>query len=416
MAAMTEAAFTAAYKHHYTAEEMQMLTYKNRPLYALMEKDEDFGGDVLPIPTGIANPQGRSATFSYALANQVPSNLKSFNLIPYYNYGTASIARRTMLASNKAPHDAWIKARIQETDGMLDELANDIAIDLFQTGSGARSQIATNATFPVTGPTIQVLNNRDIQRFEIGQTLVFGPNANGAGIRAGQAQVVGISRDVTAIGGTLTFSGNLNALITAPANGDYIFVQGDAAQKMPGLLGWLPVTNRPTVGGGDNWFGVDRSADVTRLAGCFFDGSGLTIEEAWVQALGISDQEGGEVDYGFCNYRQWANLENALGSRVRYAQVELDEVKFGMRGIQLQGPAGPVTILADRFCPDANFFLLQMNTWKIYSTGPAPALVEEDGNVLLRSQTIDGFDIRAAAYLCPGCHAVGKNLSGLLPV
>jgi len=33
-----------------------------------------------------------------------------------------------------------------------------------------------------------------------------------------------------------------------------------------------------------------------------------------------------------------------------------------------------------------------------------------------RLKTIDGFDIRAAAYLCPGCHAVGKNLSGNLPL
>jgi hypothetical protein len=416
MSAMTEAAFNAAYKHHYTAEELQMLTYKNRPFYALVEKDEDFGGDVLPIPTGIANPMGRSATFSYALANQTPSNYKSFNLIPFYNYGTASISRRTMLASDKAPHDAWIKARISETDNMLDALANDIAIDLFQTGTGARSQIATNATYPVTGTTIQVLNNRDIQRFEIGQTLVFGPNANGSGIRAGQAQVVGITRDVSTSGGLLVFGGNLNALITSPANGDYIFVQGDPTLKMPGLLGWLPTTNRPTVGGGDNWFGVDRSADVTRLAGCFFDGSALTIEECFVQAMGIADQEGGAPDYGFVNYRQWANLENALGSRVRYAEVDLENIKFGMRGIQLQGPSGPVTILADRYCPDANFFLLQMNTWKLYSTGPAPALVDEDGNVLLRSQTIDGFDIRAAGYMCLGCHAVGKNLSGLLPL
>lgn len=416
MSSLNAAAFSAVFKRHYTREEVQLLTYRNRPLLALMEKDEEFNGDVLPIPIGYANPQGRSATFSYALANQNPTQYKSFNLTPATNYATVNIDRRTMLASEKAPIDAWLKARISETDNAIDTVANDIAIDLFGNGSGARSQIATNASYPVTGTTIQVITNRDIQKFEVGQTLVFGPNANGSGIRAGQAQVVGITRDVSTTGGLLVFQSALNGLITGVANGDYIFVQGDPTFKMTGLAAWLPATSRPTVGGGDNFFGVDRSADVVRLAGVYFDGSALSIEESFVQGLGVSNQEGGAPDYGFVNYRQWANLENALGSRIRYAEVDLPEIKFGMRGIQLQGPTGPVTILADRYCPDGLAYLLQMDTWTLYSTGPAPAIVDEDGNVLLRSASTDGFDIRVAAYLQPGCRAPGKNTVINLPV
>jgi len=416
MAGLNEAAFSAVYKHHYTREEVQLLTYRNRPLYALLEKDEDFGGDLLPIPIGYANPQGRSATFSNALGNQTPTAYKSFNITPTNNYATANISRRTMLASEKAPIDAWIKARVSETDNAIDTLANDIAVDLFGAGFGVRGQISTNATYPVTGTTIQLTNNRDIQKFEVGQTLVFSASASGTGIRTGQAQITAISRDVTATGALITFASALSGLITGVTNVDYIYVQGDPTLKLSGLAAWMPFTGRPTPGGGDNFYGVDRSADVVRLAGVAFDGSGLTIEEAFVQGLAISNQEGGAPDYGFINYRQWANLENALGSRVRYAEVDLPAIKFGMKGIQLHGPMGPVTILADRYCPDGFAYLLQMDTWTLYSTGPAPAIVDEDGNVLLRSAATDGFDIRIAAYLNLGCRAPGKNVVMALPL
>src|SRR5581483_9521973 len=90
----------------------------------------------------------------------------------------------------------------------------------------------------------------------------------GGGLRSAGATVTitGLNRST----GTLTASGNWTAGIAAVAAGDYLFPQGDYNNVMPGALGgWLT-----TPGGGDSFYGVNRNADVTRLAGLIQTGAG----------------------------------------------------------------------------------------------------------------------------------------------
>ena len=62
--------FAAALKQHYIDFTVKNMVYKNNPLHALMPKYEKFGGSNMPLPLIYGNPQGRSATFSNALAQK----------------------------------------------------------------------------------------------------------------------------------------------------------------------------------------------------------------------------------------------------------------------------------------------------------------------------------------------------------
>lgn len=402
-------AFAPALKVHYTRNRLMDLTYQGKPFLAMVNKDETFKGANLPIPCHYVDPQGRSATFSTAVTNNQPSGYISFILTRVSNYTVASIDRQTMIASDAAPIDAWVKARFSEIDAAIHALAVDMSHNLFRDSFGSYGQVS-NSSFAVT--TLTLVTARDVVHFEVNQVIVVSAQSNGTALRAGSLTISGIDR----VAGTLTTTQNLSTGIAAIAQNDFIYIQGDATFKAAGLNSWLPfIGSRPVPG--DNFFGVDRSVDGTRLAGVAYDGSGQTIEEAIVDGLALLNQESGGIpDVCFMNFRNWSNLEKALGSRVRYMDVKLEEVRFGFHGIQLNGPMGPLMVLADRSCQDDRAYILDMDTWTMFSAGPAPHIVDEDGTPILRNPNTDQFDLRVASYWQLGCTAPGRNAVVKLPV
>jgi hypothetical protein len=162
--------------------------------------------------------------------------------------------------------------------------------------------------------------------------------ANGGGaVKAGSLTVVAVNRD----SGVVTMSGNLSAGIATIAQNDFVFAKGDYDAKVKGLQAWLPPT-APT--SGDNFFSVDRSADVTRLAGIRFDGSAMPIEEALISAASRVAREGGKPTHCFMNYSDYADLEKALGSKVQYIDLKAT-ADVGFRGILINGPRGPIKVM-----------------------------------------------------------------------
>jgi hypothetical protein len=142
----------------------------------------------------------------------------------------------------------------------------------------------------------------------------------------------------------------------------YFIAKGYDA-KIKGLLAWLPSSSPAS---GDNFFSVDRSNDASRLAGIRFDGSPMPIEEALISAASRLAREGGKPDYCFMSYSKYADLEKALGSKVQYIDMKVNpEIAF--RGVVINGPRGPIKVVPDQNCPNDRAFMLQMNTWKLYS-------------------------------------------------
>ena len=76
----------------------------------------------------------------------------------------------------------------------------------------------------------------------------------------------------------------------------------------------------------------------------------------------------------------------------------------------VNGPKGPVKVIPDQNCPSATAFLLQMNTWKLYSLGKAVRVIDTDGLSMLRQASADGVECRYGFYGNVGCRGPGFNV------
>jgi hypothetical protein len=290
-----------------------------------------------------------------------------------------------------------MEAATTEIDGAIQSATRSLAIALYGTGSGSIGQVA-NSSFAT--PVLQLSSPDDVTNFEVGMKLVVSATNGGGTVRAGTLEVVGVDRD----SGQVTMSGNLSAGIAAIAQNDYVFVQGDYDLKVRGLRAWLP----DSAPGATPFFGVDRTADVTRLGGIRFDGSAMPIEEALIAAASRVAREGGKPTHCFMNYSEFADLEKALGSKVQYIDMPL-KAEIGFRGILINGPRGPIKVIPDQNCPAGRAFMLQLDVWKLYSLGKAPKILDADGLKMLREASADAVQVRVGYYAQLGCRAPGWN-------
>lgn len=405
--------FAAALKQHYTDWRIENLVYKNRPLFAMISKYEEFGGDVLKMPIIIGNPQNRSATFSQANSTDTSSLLRAFLLTRVRNYSLATIDNETMLAS-EGDSNAFLRAATVEINGALDSLARDVSIGLYGSGRGDIGRLSASTTLNTT--TVTLASAEDIVRFEVGMVIVAsGTNSGTITLRnnsgtVNELTIVGVDR----IAGTITFNAAPDSFATGDWQvSDYLYVKGDVVSggtsslKLSGLQAWLPFSKS---GLATSFFNVDRSVDATRLSGVSYDGSALPIEEALISGISLIGREGGKPDYCFMSFTDYANLVKALGSKVQYTQVKAgSDGALGFQGVMINGPRGTVTVIPDQDCPVGYCFPLQMDTWKMASLKKAVNLFDGDGLQMLRAPNSDALQIRCFSYAQVGCNAPGWN-------
>ncbi len=404
MAGLDLTSYESILKEYYTDEMVYRMSYKDNVAMAVLPKMEDFTGKSLPVPIIYGNPQGRSSSFSYAKANKTPGKYTDFNITRAKDYGLCSIDGETMEAS-KGNKGAFLEAATTEIDGVLDSVTRSFATAMFRSGSGSIGKIA--ATTNVATAVIQLDSPEEVTNFEIGMKIVAS-TANGGGTVKNTAgtqnalTIISVNRSA----GQLTMSDTLDSFGAQDwAVADYLFVQGDYDAKIKGFDAWIPET-RPTAG--DNFFGVDRSVD-DRLCGHRLDISNLPMEEGLIAGLAYLNREGGKPDYCFVNYNRYKTLENSLGSKVQYIDVNT-KVGIGFRGIVINSNKGPVTVLADQNCQDNVAWMIQSNVWKIYSLGAVPKIIKHDGINFLRESDSDGVEIRTGYYAQLACRAPGFNL------
>lgn len=375
------------------------MVYKDNPYLAMLAKMENFGGKNLPIPIIYGNPMGRSATFATAQANKTASKITDFVLTRNHDYAVASIDNETLDAS-KGDSNAFMEAATTEIDGAINQITRSLAIALFRSGSGSIGQCNASAT----STTLQLKNANDVTNFEVNMELKFSTADGSGSLKSGAVTVVAINRDSGALT-TDALSGIDGS--TGVAADDYIFVEGDHAAKLKGLLAWLPSTAPSATA----YFGVDRSVDVTRLGGIRYDASSLPIEEGLIGAIHRVAREGGRPDVIFMDYSSWDALCKSLGSKVQFIDhvVEAGQAKLNFRGIMIHGPRGPVKVIPDQNCPSDRAFVLQMDTWKLYSLGKAPRIQDSDGLKMLREAASDAVEVRVVYYAQLGCRAPGWN-------
>lgn len=405
----------ASLKELYTGNSdfMKDLVYKKNPIFALLDKDESpsgFAGKYIPVPLVYGTPQGRSSTFINAQSNQTAALESSFFVYRVKNYQLVTIENE-LLEATKDDAAAFVDQAKLQVDTGFRNISNDLAMQVFGSGTGVRGQIST-----ITTGVIQLIDVNSVVQFENGMVLVSAAT-DGGSPRVALGYVVGVNRSK----GTVTVSASQGGSAGTPASwaaSDFLYVQGDIPStgttgttsnlRICGFQGWLPATDPSP---GENFWGVDRSVDRTRLAGITYDGSGQTIEEALVDATCLTSREGAEIGIAVTNFASWANLEKSMGSRVQYVDVRQEDYDIGFNGIRVNTPNGPISVIADRNCPSQRCFLLDMSTWKFRSLGKAPHILTygQEGLDGLRTGTADALEIRIGFYGNLICNAPGWN-------
>ncbi len=395
---------TEALKEHYKPLRVQNMVYKDNPLFAMMPKYTKFGGENMPIPLIYSNPQRRSATFATGQANTSTSALKQFVLTRAKDYSFASITGESIKATER-DSDAFLRYATMEIDGALHSLTRSLAVAMYRDGSGVRGQI--NAEPSVASNMVITLKNaEDITNFEVGMVVNVFSALSGGSQRTrdgsnGDFTIDAIDRDA----GTLTFTGEAYDSSGDIAADEFLFVKGDRGLMVTGLEGWCPESAPSATA----FFGVDRTADATRLGGNRFDGSALPIEEALIGGASRVAREGGSPDHCFVDFATFANLEKALGSKVVYSEAKARDVDIGFAGIDIRGPRGTIKVIPDQNCQPDVAWMLQLDTWSLNTLGDAPMFLDLDNNRMLRESAADAYEVRLGYYGNIACNAPGYN-------
>lgn len=387
------------------------MTYEESPLYAVIPKSEDWGGNSAEFPIIYGQNQSHSATFSNAQTNAGTLTMKRWSLPTSANkkhYTIAQIPGDLIRAMEGNPN-AYFPAVEAEVESAMKTTARRLSIDLFGNGYGRIGVIAAGG---ISGSTITLTIAEDAKKFETGMVCVLSPSDHANVLDNGGTTITVLSVDEDA--GTVTFTAGVVATIAAAAAGDNIFPVGDRQNsatpsllRMAGLEAWVPY-DRTTLTGA--FFGVDRTLHPTRLGGSYLDGSQKSLREGIQDMVSLLAGRKAKPKYAYLSFSKWNELAKELGSNVQYVDVKIGETGVvGFTGIRVNGPKGSVEVLPDQACPPNRCYVIQPDTFLLLSLGRAVGFLDEDDNRMLRQGTADSYEIRIGGYVELLCKAPGFN-------
>lgn len=398
--------FDYALEAKYSPLAVKRALYDENPLLALMPKKKNFGGKNYTFGIRYGVSAGRSATFATAQANATNHAGDEFVVTRKKDYAVFTIDNETLEAS-KGDGNALFEAAATEIDSAMYTLKRSAAQAVAGSGTGRVGQLAASSGF--SGSTLTLSDANDVVNLEVGMKIVLSSTDGGGSVRSGTLTISGINRTT----GVITTSAAVTTGISAAANSDYIFIEGDYDAKMKGVAAWVP-TSDPT---STSFFGINRTVDTVRLAGFRFNGSALNPDEALVKALVQGGREGCKPTHYFTSYAQYAALDLALGSKVTYTDLKEAETGVGFRGIVIQGPKKPVTVIPDNTISGDFAWGLNMGPgcWELKTLGDFPRWLDTDTLKVIRQASADGIEGRLGYYGNVICHAPGDNICVQLP-
>lgn len=382
------------YKRAYTDDPVADQANRDHPLLMEINRQGRFVGSAFFYPIRHGNPQGVSGTFADAQSGASSSKGKQLQAGRKPKFGVITMNGEAIAACED--RGAFTDLVRQETDGIIDELGDSIAFDLYRDGSGNRGQRAS-----ASGNVITLATADDVRNFKVGMTIVADDSAGGLSPRSGSTTVEAIDEDT----GTITVASA--AAISGFADNDYLFRKGDAGNCMEGLATCTPLT-APTPG--DSFRGIDRSTDVRRLAGIRINDTGTNIEENCGLAAVKVSQIGRRQDRAFVNPINFWQVVRRLNAKVEYDDAG-GEADYGFQFIMIHTPAGSVRLISDPDCPINRGYGMRMSEHYLKHLRGMPHIIMDDGIASLRQTSDDGIEARARAWVnyiqrTPGCFSV----------
>ncbi len=430
-----------ALKQVYTTRELQNAVYKDNPLFAMMRKEGGFTGsahihavryrDSLARSVNFLTAQGRAASNNQTAPYQGDSGFTKgaqFVVTRRKEYQIYTLEQEAILAG-RDDKGSLIRTLSTEVDSALNNLNRTLGLAVYGDGLGAIGQLS--AVGAATSRVIDGVTYANSQLCTIGEAITGIEVGHQIAVSAGSTKTAATRTGTDAVmnvvavdraAGTFVVVGAAaaNPGVASLAAGDWVFISGDrpTAQttanasmlKMAGADAWNPIT---TPAAGDSFFGVDRTVDVTRLAGNRLDISSMQPEEGYITALSALAREGGSPSHIFLSFTDDKNLKLALGSRVETEYSQVGDI--GFESMRIRGPKGSVKTYADINAPVGYARLLQLDTWAFKHLGDLVNTADLDGSRLAREVNADGFEGRLSVYGNVVCYKPSANMVCTLP-
>jgi hypothetical protein len=415
----TQSIFQPYLKNMWHKGRIVDLTMRDKPVLSMLQNPQDFYGDDQKVNLKHRNPMGRSANSVKAQANARSGRGVRFSSTRVSNHQSVFVSNEVMEASSN-DMGALVSAIDDQMEGAVENLVNEVSWGIFRSGGGTRGQITTTPTVGSSGaPDFLGLSLRVTRFFEVGMTLkagtTDGTTATTFRTTPTTAEVTGVDRD----NDVLYFANNTFASTNWAVN-DYLSVDGDIDETtllgkyISGFAAWIPRVRPLST---DNFKGVNRSVDPTRLAGLYYDAvaKGQSPENAIIYTAGILNDAGGKPDIVAMSSRRWTDIAINLGQRVVYQDISGRDATAALtfRSIVLPaagGKGGNVKLVADPSCQDDDMWMLELDSWKWHTLKDWPRINIHNGNQMLDPGTAtDDVELRWVYRGNLECTAPGHN-------
>lgn len=379
------AASTAILKRRYQAG-VAKTQFENFPAFDEIGKDETWTGDDNALALQGEDPQGVGTTVANAQAAGEQGLYVRFTINRKEYFALARIKGQALRAAKGegAVVDLWQN----ECDGIERTFLKQMEVILFGTGNGVLATVSTGAAG--TAWTLSVAE--DVNALAIGMKVKLVSDTTLAPTtRVTIVTITALNRSA----GTVTVSG----AVVGGTNGDSIVRSGDeaiagAAAVMTGWRQWLIGGTTPGI-----LAGLQRNPDPVRYASQALDMTGLPMAEAIIDLESLITIQGKTPKKKLvCNPRDMRQVKKTMFGKAMITAGNGGSTTIGFNGAKWAGDGGEIDVLQSPFCPKGNVFLKDMSTFKLYSAGPAPMLLDFDKLNMIRMASDDAYETRFGVY------------------
>ncbi len=403
-------------------EASQEITFKNRPLLAMIPKVADIEGKdkswlaVIGSAGGIASNMADAQALSAATSTRVVWKLTTDTaglggVVEIHDQFL--INEKTLRLAAQGNVGVFIDEYATALRSMKDRVGKRLNFRLFRKSNGSIATVSYTAN--AASVTLQTISAHTI--LEIGDAVQFAADSSGVPgtLRASGATVyvASINRTTGVIGFALTRGGSavsdLDNTITSLTTGDHILFKGDKDACIAGVQDWIAGSSVSAT----TFFNVDRTVDTGKLAGHTVTGTG-SIQNALIDASEIMDVYSHGTHMIFMNPTDTKTLKKDLQSKVEYKELksinesrELSHKYFEFEGIPL---------FSDIDVPAGKAFILDLSTWKISTLGSFNgAFVADGGRDSLSDIDSDARTVRYMGIMQLICLDPSRNIIVTLP-
>jgi hypothetical protein len=409
---MAAAGLTAykLYRQLWPQKSINETLFALHPELGLLKKDTSFYEKVRWIGVGTAAPEGIGPRFDLAKASKTASGAVEFQCATQPYYALFSIEGDLMRRS-KNDKALLVDPIKRESSNAILAWKQDMCVYIHGNGGGALAQSSAVSAATITVPAKKARFFRKGMRLSSAST-----DGTSGTVNPGYVTVSAVNRRT----GVITVSeASVAAGIPAVAATDYWFRYGVFGNVLPGFEAWNPVSDPSATA----FRGVDRTVDTEMLGGLRISATTKTPRAAAKMAANAVYDNGGNPNLYLLSTDDWANLEADLDSagslvRTQVAASPLNGINFGVsyEAIKMNGPAGPIMVVASPNAPTGVGRMLTKETWTLGCMGELLHDIDENN-------TEDGADAKEFRMLgdvdlytdCPGLQFYSGNyLDGTL--